>query len=52
MVLNYCLPANNFGKQEPGSDEEMLFCDSKYATSFILMSKINVKGKNIRFMSG
>ena len=41
-------PANNFGKQEPGSDEEIaFFCDSKYATSFILMSKIDVKGKNI-----
>ena len=41
-------PANNFGKQEPGSDEEIAsFCDSKYATSFILMSKIDVKGKNI-----
>ena len=39
-------PANNFGKQEPGSDEEIaLFCDSNYATSFILMSKIDVKNR-------
>ncbi len=41
-------PSNNFGKQEPGTNEEIAnFCDSKYATSFILMSKIDVKGKNI-----
>jgi len=41
-------PSNNFGKQEPGTNEEIEnFCDSKYATSFILMSKIDVKGKNI-----
>jgi len=41
-------PANNFGKQEPGSNKEIAnFCDSKYSTSFILMSKIDVKGENI-----
>ena len=41
-------PSNNFGKQEPGSNEQIAsFCDSKYSTSFILMSKIDVKGKSI-----
>ena len=41
-------PANNFGKQEPGSDEEiMAFCQSKYEISFPMMSKISVLGEDI-----
>jgi glutathione peroxidase len=41
-------PANEFGKQEPGSNEEIKeFCSSKYKVSFPLFSKIVVKGKGI-----
>lgn len=39
-------PANNFGGQEPGSDEEILeFCTNKFAVSFPMFSKVSVKGK-------
>jgi len=38
-------PANNFGGQEPGSDEEIKsFCQKNYGVSFPMMSKISVKG--------
>lgn len=38
-------PANNFGQQEPGTNEEIKgFCLTKYAVSFPLFSKISVKG--------
>jgi glutathione peroxidase len=38
-------PANNFGHQEPGTDEEIkTFCSSKYSVTFPMMSKISVKG--------
>lgn len=41
-------PANEFGKQEPGSDAEIKeFCSSKYAVTFPMMSKIVVKGEGI-----
>jgi glutathione peroxidase len=41
-------PANEFGSQEPGSNEEIkTFCSSKYNVSFPLFSKIVVKGKGI-----
>lgn len=40
-------PANNFGKQEPGSNEEIkTFCYTKYALTFPLFSKISVKGED------
>ena len=40
-------PANNFGGQEPGTDEEILtFCTSKFGVTFTMMSKISVKGKD------
>ncbi len=40
-------PANNFGKQEPGTDEEIKsFCYTKYALDFPLFSKISVKGED------
>jgi len=39
-------PANNFLKQEPGSDEKIAaFCEKNYGVSFPMMSKISVKGK-------
>ncbi|MGR3810407.1 glutathione peroxidase [Jiulongibacter sp. NS-SX5] len=38
-------PANNFGGQEPGSDEEIAtFCEKNYGVSFQMFSKIEVKG--------
>jgi glutathione peroxidase len=38
-------PANNFGGQEPGTDEEIgAFCRSKYGVTFPMFSKISVKG--------
>ena len=41
-------PANNFGAQEPGSNEEIkTFCTSKYQVTFPMMSKISVKGKDM-----
>lgn len=41
-------PANEFGQQEPGSDEEIKkFCTSKYDVSFPMFSKIVVKGEGI-----
>ena len=40
-------PANNFAKQEPGSDEEIAtFCSINYGVSFPMMSKISVKGED------
>jgi glutathione peroxidase len=40
-------PANNFLKQEPGTDAEILtFCQTKYNVTFPLMSKISVSGKD------
>lgn len=41
-------PANNFMGQEPGTEEEIKqFCESKYGVTFLMMSKISVKGKDI-----
>ena len=38
-------PANDFGGQEPGSDEEIAtFCELNYGVTFPLFSKISVKG--------
>lgn len=40
-------PANNFGAQEPGSNEEIAsFCRSNYGVNFPMMSKISVKGED------
>ena len=41
-------PANEFGKQEPGSNPQIKeFCTSNYDVSFPLFSKIVVKGEGI-----
>jgi glutathione peroxidase len=41
-------PANNFGAQEPGTNEEIKqFCTVNYGVTFQMMSKISVKGKDI-----
>jgi glutathione peroxidase len=38
-------PANNFGAQEPGTNEEIgAFCRSKYGVTFPMFSKISVEG--------
>ena len=38
-------PANNFGKQEPGTNTEIKsFCFTKYSLTFPLFSKFSVKG--------
>jgi glutathione peroxidase len=40
-------PANNFGRQEPGTDSEIkAFCYTKYSLTFPLFSKISVKGED------
>jgi glutathione peroxidase len=39
------IPANNFGSQEPGSNQEIkTFCTTKYHVTFPMMAKISVKG--------
>lgn len=41
-------PANNFGGQEPGSNEEIrAFCAKNYGVSFPMAAKVSVKGKDI-----
>ena len=40
-------PANNFGRQEPGSNEEIAaFCEKNYGVTFPVMSKSDVIGDN------
>lgn len=40
-------PCNQFGKQDPGSNEDILnFCQSHYAVTFPMFQKIEVKGKH------
>src|SRR6266851_1423925 len=39
------IPANNFGGQEPGTNEEIkTFCSRKYNVKFPMMAKVSVKG--------
>jgi glutathione peroxidase len=41
-------PANDFGAQEPGTDEEIAqFCEMNYGVTFPMFSKISVKGDDI-----
>ena len=45
MVLGF--PSNQFGKQEPKSDKEILFfCQGTYNVTFDMFSKIDVNGEN------
>jgi len=38
-------PANNFGGQEPGTNQEIkTFCSTKYNVTFPMMAKVSVKG--------
>jgi glutathione peroxidase len=42
------IPANNFGAQEPGSNQEIkTFCSSKYHVTFPMMAKVSVKGDDM-----
>lgn len=41
-------PANNFGAQEPGSNDEIAeFCKKNYGVSFPMAEKVSVKGSDI-----
>jgi glutathione peroxidase len=41
-------PANNFGAQEPGSNEQIAkFCEMNYGVTFPMMAKISVKGNDM-----
>lgn len=41
-------PANNFGAQEPGSNDEIsAFCEKNYGVSFPMAAKVSVKGQDI-----
>lgn len=41
-------PANNFGRQEPGSNDEIKeFCTKNYGVTFQMMEKIDVKGDDM-----
>ena len=45
VILGF--PANNFGGQEPGTNEEIkTFCSTKYNVTFPMYSKISVKGND------
>ncbi|MBA4182170.1 MAG: glutathione peroxidase [Anaerolinea sp.] len=42
------VPANNFGGQEPGTDEEIRqFCTRTYSVTFPMLSKVSVKGADM-----
>ena len=41
-------PANNFGRQEPGSNDQIKsFCQKNYGVTFLLSEKVSVKGSDI-----
>ncbi|MGE5406346.1 MAG: glutathione peroxidase [Methanosarcina sp.] len=41
-------PANNFGSQEPGTNDEIRkFCTDNYSVTFPMMQKISVKGDDM-----
>ena len=42
------VPANEFGRQEPGSDAQIAeFCTKEYGVTFPMLSKVVVKGEGI-----
>ncbi len=44
-------PANNFGKQEPGTNDEIeTFCKKNYGVTFPMAAKVSVKGDDIHPM--
>ena len=41
------VPSNDFGKQEPGTSEEIKnFCEAKFGIAFPMTEKVSVKGEN------
>lgn len=43
--LIIAFPCNDFGKQEPGSAEQIkTFCQKNYGVSFLIMEKIKIRG--------
>ena len=41
-------PANNFGSQEPGNNQQIAtFCSKNYGVTFPMMNKISVKGNDM-----
>jgi glutathione peroxidase len=45
VILGF--PANNFGAQEPGTNQEIkTFCTRKYSVTFPMYAKISVKGSD------
>jgi glutathione peroxidase len=45
VILGF--PCNQFGNQDPGSNDEIQnFCQSNYGVSFQMMEKIEVNGSN------
>jgi glutathione peroxidase len=46
-------PANNFGGQEPGTNEEIkTFCTTRFHVTFPMMAKVSVKGDDIHPLFG
>ena len=46
-VVMLGIPSNDFGKQEPGSSEEIKnFCEAKFGITFPMTEKVSVKGEN------
>jgi glutathione peroxidase len=40
-------PCNDFGNQEPGTEQEIkTFCETKFGVTFDLFSKVHAKGAN------
>jgi len=47
-VVVIAFPANNFGGQEPGSNEEIKsFCSKNYQVGFPIAGKVSVKGSDM-----
>lgn len=41
-------PANNFGKQEPGTNDQIIeFCEQNFGVEFDMFAKVSVKGDDI-----
>ncbi|MEO8876999.1 MAG: glutathione peroxidase [Polyangiaceae bacterium] len=41
-------PANEFGAQEPGSNDEIkTFCETKFGVEFAMFAKVKVKGEGV-----
>jgi glutathione peroxidase len=46
-VVMLGVPSNDFGKQEPGSNEEIKnFCEAKFGITFPMTEKVSVKGSS------